>query len=63
MVTGAIRNGLPHAAPAAPSSQHAAPAAEQVGGDFRPETVAEPMRQPGTDEKIEIPTFLRRQTS
>ena len=62
MVTGAIRGGLPHAAPQA----SAAPvqAASPVTYAAEPqESIAEQPRQAGGDDKIDIPTFLRRQSS
>ncbi len=57
-VTGAIRGGLPHAAP--PVQQHMA---EMVQPEVRMDSYAEPTRMAGSDEKIEIPTFLRKQSS
>jgi len=60
MVTGAIRGGLPHAAPQAAPAQPAQPVAYAAEPQ---ESIAEQPRQAGGDDKIDIPTFLRRQTS
>ncbi len=57
-VTGAIRGGLPHAQP-----HGAAPHAEASQPEVRMEYPAESTRMAGAEEKIEIPTFLRKQSS
>ena len=58
MVTGAIRGGLPHAHVAPPAAPPA-PLQHDVHSDYH----AEATRAPGSDDKIEIPTFLRKQSS
>ncbi|MCX7381338.1 MAG: cell division protein FtsZ, partial [Alphaproteobacteria bacterium] len=54
-MTGAIRGGLPHAAPA--------PLAEMAHPEVRMDYQGESTRMAGGDEKIEIPVFLRKQSS
>jgi cell division protein FtsZ len=56
MVTGAIRGGLPHAAPAPQP-------VESPRAEVRSETPAETVRHTGGDGKIDVPNFLLRQSS